>query len=143
MTEATMSDSVLDLGTKKQRRTLDKVGGISTVVGAGATFTGNFKGTENYVIYGTIIGDCDLEGTVVIEEGGLWRGNVTALNVVIAGEIHGEVVGHRKIELAQTAKIVGTITGPTLAIAEGAVIEGAITMTSGAAPVRFVDRRAD
>ena len=36
-----------------------------------------------------------------------------------------------------------TITGPTLAIAEGAVIEGSIKMTSGAKPVRFVDKRAD
>ncbi len=138
-----MSDSVLDLGTKKQRRTLDKVGGVSTVVGAGAIFTGHFKGTENYVIYGTIVGECDLDGTVVIEEGGVWRGNITALNVVIAGEVYGDVVGHKKIELAQTARIVGTITGPTLAIAEGAVIEGSIKMTSGATPVRFVDRRTE
>lgn len=138
-----MSDSVLELGTKKQRRTLDKVGGISTVVGAGATFTGNFKGTENYVIYGTIIGDCNLDGTVVVEEGGLWRGNITAQIVVIAGELHGDVVAHKKIELAQTAKIIGSISGPTVAVAEGAVIEGAIKMTSGATPVRFVDRRAD
>ena len=138
-----MSESVLELGTKKQRRTLDKVGGVSTVVGAGATFTGHFKGTENYVIYGTIIGDCNLEGTVVVEEGGHWRGNITALNVIIAGEVHGEVIGHKKIELAQTAKIVGTITGPTLAIAEGAVIEGSIKMTSGTTPMRFVDKRVD
>ena len=138
-----MSDSVLELGTKKQRRTLDRVGGISTVVGAGATFTGNFKGTENYVIYGTIIGHCDLEGTVLVEEGGRWHGNITALNVIVAGEVHGEVVGHKKIELAQTAKIVGSLTGPTVAVAEGAVIEGSIKMTSGATPVRFVDRRTD
>ncbi len=138
-----MSDSVLDLGTKKQRRTLDKVGGISTVVGAGATFTGHFKGTENYVIYGTIVGDCELEGTVVVEEGGIWRGNITALNVIIAGEVRGDVLGHKKIELAQTAKIIGSITGPTVAVAEGAVIEGAIKMTSGATPVRFVDRRGE
>lgn len=138
-----MSESVLELGTKKQRRTLDKVGGVSTVVGAGATFTGNFKGTENYVIYGSIVGDCTLEGTVVVEEGGVWRGNITALNVIIAGEVHGEIVGHKKIELAMTAKIVGSITGPTVAVAEGAVIEGSIKMTSGAAPVRFVDRRMD
>jgi len=138
-----MSDSVLELGTKKQRRTLDKVGGVSTVVGAGATFTGFFKGTENYVVYGTIEGDCDLEGTVVLEEGGVWRGNINALNVIIAGEIHGDVIGHKKVELAATAKIFGSISGPTVAIAEGAVVEGAIKMTSGATPVRFVDRRGE
>ena len=91
----------------------------------------------------SIVGDCNLEGTVVVEEGGLWRGNITALNVIIAGEVHGEVIGHKKIELAQSAKIVGTLTGPTLAIAEGAVIEGSIKMTSGTTPVRFVDKRGE
>ncbi len=138
-----MGDAVLDLGRKKQRRTLDKVGGISTVIGAGATFTGQFKGTENYVVYGTIEGDCDLDGTVVVEEGGNWRGQVKASNVIVAGNVFGDVIGTTKVELAPTAKITGSIAGPVVAIAEGAVVEGKIKMTSAAQPVRFVEKRAE
>jgi cytoskeletal protein CcmA (bactofilin family) len=138
-----MGDSVLDLGKKKQRRTLDRVGGISTVIGAGATFIGQFKGAENYVIYGMIEGDCNLEGTVVVEEGGRWRGNVKAQYVIIAGEVQGDVVAVSKIELAPTARITGSIAGPVVAIAEGAVVEGAITMTSNQQPVRFIEKRTD
>lgn len=138
-----MGESVLDLGKKKQRRTLDRVGGISTVIGAGAIFSGQFRGVENYVIYGTIEGDCNLDGTVVVEEGGHWHGNITALNVIIAGDVHGDIVAGKKLELAPTAKITGTISGPTIAIAEGAVIEGSIKMTSSAQPVHFVERRTD
>lgn len=138
-----MGDAVLDLGKKKQRRTLDKVGGISTVIGAGAVFSGQFKGTENYVIYGTIEGDCDLEGTLVVEEGGNWHGQVKAGNVIIAGNVVGDVIATQKVELAPTARISGSIVGPIVAIAEGAVIEGKIRMTSSAEPVRFVERRTD
>lgn len=138
-----MGDSVLELGTKKQRRTLDKVGGISTVIGAGAIFTGKLRGAENYVIYGMIEGDCNLDGTLVIEEGGRWLGRIKALNVIIAGEVTGDVFAEKKLELAPTAKIKGTLTGPVIVIAEGAVIEGSIKMTSGAQPIRIVERRAD
>jgi cytoskeletal protein CcmA (bactofilin family) len=138
-----MGDAVLELGRKKQRRTLDKVGGISTVIGAGAVFTGQFKGTENYVVYGTIEGDCDLDGTVVVEEGGVWRGQVKAGNVIIAGNVMGDVVAATKVELAATARISGSIAGPVVAIAEGAVVEGKIRMTSSAEPVRFVERRTE
>jgi cytoskeletal protein CcmA (bactofilin family) len=138
-----MGDAVLDLGKKKQRRTLDKVGGISTVIGAGAVFTGQFKGTENYVVYGTIEGDCDLEGTIVVEEGGVWRGQVKAGNVIVAGNVVGDVVASVKVELAPTARISGSIAGPVVAIAEGAVVEGKIRMTSSNEPVRFVERRTD
>lgn len=138
-----MGDAVLELGKKKQRRTLDKVGGISTVIGAGAVFTGQFRGTENYVIYGAIEGDCDLDGTVVVEEGGRWRGQITAANVIIAGDVTGDVIARVKVELAPTAKISGSIAGPVVAIAEGAVVEGKIKMTSSAQPVHFVERRGD
>lgn len=138
-----MGDTVLDLGKKKQRRTLDKVGGISTVIGAGAVFTGRFKGTENYVVYGTIEGDCDLDGTVVVEEGGVWRGQVKGGNVIIAGDVFGDVIAKIKVELAPSAKVAGSIAGPIVAIAEGAVVEGKIQMTSAAQPVRFVEKRTE
>lgn len=138
-----MGDTVLDLGKKKQRRTLDKVGGISTVIGAGAVFTGHFKGTENYVVYGTIEGDCDLDGTVVVEEGGTWRGQVKGGNVIIAGNVFGDVIAMTKVELAPSAKVAGSIAGPVVAIAEGAVVEGKIQMTSAAQPVRFVEKRTE
>lgn len=138
-----MGDAVLDLGKKKQRRTLDKVGGISTVIGAGAVFVGKFRGTENYVVYGLIEGDCELDGTVVVEEGGRWHGQISASNVIIAGEVKGDVVATTKVELAPTARIAGSISGPVVAIAEGAVVQGSIKMTSSAQPVRFVERRGD
>ncbi len=132
---------VLDLGRTRQRRTLDKVGGISTVVGEGSRFVGTLGGDDNAVILGRVEGDCELEGTLVLEEHGYWRGTIEAENVVIAGEVEGGVTARNKLEVTATARIKGTATGKVIAIAQGAVIEGKI-QTKGAAPVtRFLEKR--
>lgn len=138
-----MSDAVLDLGRKKQRRTLDRVGGISTVLGASTRFVGDFSGAENYVIYGTVEGNCELEGTLVLEENAHFKGNMKANNIIVAGEVIGDVVAQEKLELASTAKISGNISGRTVAIAQGAVVQGAIRMTTPGTPVHYVERRTD
>lgn len=137
------NESVLDLGRKKKRRTLDKLGGISTVIGADSKFEGNFSGEENFVIYGKVEGNCDLAGTVVVEENANWKGNIMAENVIIAGQVEGEVVARNKLELAPTAKIIGDLMGPIIAIAEGAVIQGNMHMTGKGEVTHFMEKRAE
>jgi cytoskeletal protein CcmA (bactofilin family) len=73
-------------------------------------------------------GNCNLDGTLVIGEGGLWRGNITADSVVIAGEVNGDIVAKKKMDVVSTAKVNGSLTCPLIAIAEGAVHEGEIHM---------------
>jgi len=136
-----MNHSVLKLGTKKHRRTLDKVGGISTVIGAGSKFVGEISGEENIVIHGEIDGDCDLQGTVVVEEGAKWKGTVKASNVIIAGLVEGDVIATEKLELASTAVIEGNLSGPVIAVAEGAVIKGGMRMTDRKDVTHFTDKR--
>ncbi len=137
-----MKYSVLQLGTKKHRRTLDKVGGVSTVIGAGSKFVGEISGEENIVIHGEIEGDCDLQGTVVVEEGAKWKGTVKASNVIIAGLVEGDVIVTQKLELASTAVIEGNLSGPVIAVAEGAVIKGGMRMSAGKDVTHFTDKRA-
>ena len=133
---------VLDLGRTRQRRTLDKVGGISTVVGEGSHFVGTLGGDDNAVILGRVEGDCQLEGTLVLEQHGYWKGNIEAENVVIAGEVEGGVIARNKLEVTASARIKGTATGQVIAIAQGAVIEGKV-QTKGTVPVtRFLEKRS-
>jgi len=137
-----MSESVLKLGRKKHRRTLDKVGGVSTVIGSGSIFVGEITGAENIIIHGEIRGDCDLQGTVVVEEGAKWVGTVRASNVIIAGLVEGNIIATDKLELASTAVIAGDLSGPVIAIAEGAVIKGGMKMTNVEGVTHFTDKRA-
>jgi len=136
-----VNDSVLVLGKKKHRRTLDKVGGVSTVIGAGSKFVGEISGQENIVIHGEVEGDCNLQGTVVVEEGAKWTGTIMASNIIVAGLVQGEIIAKDKLELVSTAVIEGNLVGPVIAIAEGAVIKGNMHMSDGSEVTHFTDKR--
>ena len=123
------------------RRMLDDAGETTTLIGEGSTFRGDFNGKGSFIIGGTIVGDCDVDGTVTLAAGGSWEGHLRARDVVIAGTVRGEVTAQRKLEIAPTARVEGTIAGAEIAVAEGAVIEGAMRVTSGARVTRFTEKR--
>lgn len=129
------------LGRSKGRRTLDKVEGFSTSIGEGTVFKGSFHGSGNYIIHGTVEGDCDLEGTLIVGESGRWVGSIRAGTILIAGCVDGDILAKEKMEVVSTARIKGKIACSVLAIAEGAVHEGQIQMTTNTDVKRFKDRR--
>lgn len=118
----------ISLANSKGRRSLDSVNGFTTSVGPGSVFTGTIGGEGHIIVLGRVEGDSQLQGTLVIGEGGAWLGDVTAKNVVIAGRLEGTVVAQEKIEILSTAQIRGSLTSPVIAIAEGAVHDGEIHM---------------
>jgi cytoskeletal protein CcmA (bactofilin family) len=50
-------------------------------------------------------------------------------------------VAVNRVEIAGTARVAGSLAGASIAVAEGAVIEGEIKVTSGNAPMRFEEKR--
>ena len=121
-------DPSISMATSKGRRTLDSLEGFSTSIGPDNNIKGSISGAGHSIILGRIEGNCKLDGTLVIGEGGLWKGNISADSVVIAGEVNGDVVAKKKMDVVSTAKINGSLTSPLIAIAEGAIHEGEIHM---------------
>ncbi len=128
----------ISLVKNKGRRSLDSVDGFTTSVGPGSVFTGVIGGEGHIIVLGRVVGNSDLKGTLVIGEGGVWVGDVTASSVVIAGEVQGTIVAREKIEILSTANIRGSLACPVIAIAEGAVHDGEIHMGE---VKRFMDQR--
>jgi cytoskeletal protein CcmA (bactofilin family) len=133
-----MREPKINVGQRKGRRTLDAVEGFATSVGEGTKISGNLGGTGHSIILGEVEGDCNLAGTLVVGETGRWVGNINAKSIVIAGTVEGEIVADEKLEILSTAKIKGTICAKTLAIAEGAVHQGEVSMGN---VTRFKDQR--
>jgi cytoskeletal protein CcmA (bactofilin family) len=79
---------------------------------------------------------------VTLAIGGSWRGNLRARDVILAGSVQGEVAAERKLEIGATARVEGTVSGAEIAVAEGAVIDGTMHVTSAAAVTRFTEKRA-
>lgn len=130
------------MSRNRLRRILDGAGETTTLIGAGSTFRGDFSGKGSFIVGGTVIGDCEIDGTVTLSAGGTWEGNLRATDVVIAGTIRGEVTAQNKLEIGATARVQGSVTGTEIAIAEGAVVDGGVHMTGGGRITRFTEKRA-
>ncbi len=123
------------------RRTLDEIIRFTSAIGEGAVFTGNITTPDNVVARGTIIGNSDVEGIIVVELTGKWVGNLTANSLIINGRVEGNITAHHKIEVQKSATIIGNITSPKIAIESGAVHDGLINMEDKPDIISFNEKR--
>ena len=124
-----------------RRRFQDNGANSTTYIAASAKFVGSLTGQGAYVFCGSVEGDCDINGPLTLAEGGRWKGTMKAVDIIVAGTVEGDVIAKQRVEIAGTARINGSLSGNSIAVAEGAIIEGAITVTSGEAPMKFQEKR--
>ncbi len=124
-----------------KRRLRDTASGPATFVTKPTTIVGTVTGSGPFVFCGTVEGDCDIDGTVTVAEGAHWRGTLAATDIVVAGNVDGDVRARERVEIAGTARITGRLAGHSIAVAEGAVIEAEIHVSSGDPPIRFREKR--
>ena len=124
-----------------RRRATDRLSGSPTIVGVGSTFVGNLECGGDLVVGGRMRGEGLIRGSLTLSEGGSWEGDIQASNAVIAGEIEGSVSVSEKLEIRRTARIRGGVRARSIAVAQGAVIDGEMAVTSGAAVVHFEEKR--
>ncbi len=127
--------------SKPYRRISDLTAQFSTVIGASAVFHGKLMGEGNFVIYGSIKGESDVRGTIILHESGYWEGSIVATNVVISGTVHGDIVAKEKLELTDTAKIKGNVVGGIVAVSDNAAFDGEIHITKKQHITFFNERR--
>ncbi len=131
------------MSVHRSRRLSDRRSGPATLINEGCKITGTVTGNGDFQVSGEIDGDCDLEGTVMLTKDGLWRGTIRAGNVIVAGHVEGDIVAADSVEITNSAKIMGTVSGEAIAVAEGAVVEGVMKTTGRAEPSEFVEKRTE
>jgi cytoskeletal protein CcmA (bactofilin family) len=125
----------------KKRRFLERVSGSPTFIGKGTSITGNVKGAGQFVVFGEVDGDGDIDGGLNLASKGVWRGRVRAKQAVIAGTVIGGLEIADKLEIGYSAVVRGRVSARSIAIAKGAVIDGEVFVTSGAPVVEFEEKR--
>ncbi len=126
---------------KFRRRIQDSSAGPTTYVAPSTKIVGTISGQGSYVFCGTVEGDCDIDGPLTLAEGGRWKGVLKATDIVVAGTVEGDVIARQRVEIAGTARVSGSLAGNSIAVAEGAVIEGEIKVTTGDPPSKFQEKR--
>src|SRR4029077_10332364 len=115
----------------QKRRLIDSIGDSPTFVAEGVRLTGDLETPGPLVICGAVRGDGRVGGTLRMSVTGQWEGEIHAAAAVIAGRITGRLVVEHKLEIGATAVIRADISAKSIAVAKGAIIDGAVTVTSG------------
>jgi cytoskeletal protein CcmA (bactofilin family) len=126
----------------QRRRMLDQLGDSPTFVAPGSRISGDLETLGPLVVCGAVRGDGRVGGSLSMSANSEWHGEVHARAAVIAGHVTGRLVVDDKLEVGSTAVIQAEVVARTIAIARGAVIEGAVTVTSGQPVVRFEEKRS-
>ena len=114
--------------TETIEQALEQVG---TIIGPGAVIDGPLTTKDSTRIDGTVKGNVTISGALIVGNEGKVQGNVSAMNVYIAGEIAGNVsVPQGKIEISDTGKVIGDVTCKGIIIDENAVFQGKCEMTN-------------
>jgi cytoskeletal protein CcmA (bactofilin family) len=111
-------------GKKKQTKTV-----VTSLIGESTHIDSNFLSFAGGIhIRGhvrlDVVGSKDSGTAVSILEGGEVGGDVRAVDIFVAGVVHGNVRASGHLQLMTTARIRGNIEYASLDIADGAVVEG-------------------
>ena len=98
-------------------------------IGHSAKIHGDLSGKEDLVINGTVEGTVDFrENDVTVGERGKVNANVTARNIVIKGEVKGELRGSEQVTIKPSGRVTGDIRAPRVVLNDGCQFKGLVDM---------------
>lgn len=98
-------------------------------IGKSVVIKGELSGSEDLTIEGNVEGKIELrDNTLTIGPNGKIRAEVFAKQVIVLGEVTGNVTASEKVDIRDNGSVDGDVTAPRVAIAEGAHFRGAIDM---------------
>lgn len=129
---------------KHKKMDLGKFGGKTTIVAQEAEINGDISFSGILQVDGRIIGNIDAEqGLVRVSEHGRVQGVITAPNVLINGEVIGDVHAHEHLELDAKARINGNLYYRFIEMVMGAQISGTLNHLNETASVTPIAQIAD
>ena len=103
-------------------------GMINTIIGDNSKIEGLLLTSDSTRIDGLLQGKILSESSVIIGEHGVIRGDIKAVDILIAGTVYGNIRADSKIEITGTGRVLGDMFTKTLVIDEGASFKGNCTM---------------
>ena len=106
-------------------------------IGPGSTIKGELEGAEDLTIDGKLEGAISLGGQrLIVGSTSHIQAPIIAREVVVAGEVIGNIIAPDRIELRKGASVVRNLTTARLAIEDGAYFKGAIEIGRSNTEVR-------
>ena len=99
-------------------------GEINAFLGMDTEFEGTLVFTGVVRIDGKLSGEIFSSGTLIIGESAIIKSQIHVADVIIRGEVYGDIFAENKIEINVPGKLFGNIQAPKLVIEEGVIFEG-------------------
>jgi cytoskeletal protein CcmA (bactofilin family) len=114
----------------------------TAIIGESIHVKGELTGSENLTIDGKVEGTIELkEHHLTIGPKGLIKANINAKTITIFGEVLGNVCAKENVEIKEKGKLLGDITAPRVAIADGAFFKGSVDMEARPPQLKVVSGR--
>ncbi|MHB8907896.1 MAG: bactofilin family protein [Syntrophales bacterium] len=108
---------------------------VRAFLGKGAEFTGKLMFNGSVRIDGDFKGDIFGNGTLVIGEGAEVEADIRVDNVLVSGEVRGQIDVKKSLKIYAPGKLFGDVNAPAFSIEEGAFFEGTCHMIRSEAEV--------
>ncbi len=101
------------------------------VIGPSIEIKGSLSGGEDLLIEGRVEGKIEVaQHTVTIGTSGNIKAEVRGRNIIVMGEVEGDLSGSEQIVLRQSSTVRGNLVAPRVSLEDGANFKGSIDMTS-------------
>ncbi len=113
----------------KQVKTMKETQHIDTLIGVHSVFTGDLSFEGAVRIDGRFEGNIHSEkdGTLIVSEGAFIKGEVHVPNLVLHGDINGDVFASHNLKVGAKGVLNGDVEYKVITLAEGAAINGRCT----------------
>jgi cytoskeletal protein CcmA (bactofilin family) len=121
----------MDSRGREQRTGANKVTSAEgTLIEKSLRIKGTISGGDAVTVLGSFEGECALKSNLDIGETAAVKGQFSAEVITVSGKIEGEVKANDRIHLESTARMAGRVQTKKLSVAEGALFDGELQMTS-------------
>lgn len=97
---------------------------INAFLGKDTEFEGKLSFRGAVRIDGHFTGEIFTEGTLIAGDTAVIKSEIHVSHIIISGEIRGNIIADKRIEIHAPGKVYGNIQAPVVVIDEGVIFEG-------------------
>ena len=103
------------------------------LIGSKIRIKGELYGEEAILIQGRVEGTIEVkDNNLTVGAEGHVKADSQAKQIIVEGEVRGDLTGEEKVVIKQTSNVQGNIVAPRVSLEEGAKFKGMIDMEPGA-----------
>jgi len=121
--------------SKKSNKNISQTGNdymssdVITLIGEGCLFEGNITSPASTRLDGTVKGNIDSKGTLIVGQGGVISGEVKAVEISVHGKVEGNIHSEKLI-IKNGGIVSGDVHSKSFIIEDGGIYNGKCLMES-------------